>query len=225
MKEIPPQAAHVQLFNASVSLLFCVRDCIALKMSNIHTAVASGTGKHRRQHSWVTIVTRLQAGWTAVRFPAKARGFCLLQNVQTGSGVHVGTRGSYPWDKGAVAWGCPISCIYGCNYKWGVWVHTCRLNLYAPYTPSWHVKKLFYSHIYRRRHGKGANILQNFVAESRIKRLHGSTKPRLEYGLHRKGLCALKLLACCIFSPTSSYTHMCKTKKEKLFGWVLCEAW
>ena len=107
----------------------------------------------------------------------------------------------------------------------GVWAHTCRLNLYAPYTPSWHVKKLFYCHIYRRRHGKGENILQNFVAECRIKRLHGSTKHRLENGLHRKSLCALKLLACCMFSPTSSYTHMCKTKKEKLFGCVLREAW
>jgi len=61
--------------------------------STIHTAVASGTGQERTQHSWVTIVTRLQAGWTAVWFPAKARDFCLLQNVQTGSGAHLGTRG------------------------------------------------------------------------------------------------------------------------------------
>jgi len=86
----------------------------------------------------------------------------------------------------------------------GVWVCTCRLNLYAPYTHSWHAKKLFYCHIYSRRCGKGENMLPNLVAESRIKRLLGSTKHWLENRFHRKGLCALKLLACCMLHVQSN---------------------
>ena len=39
----------------------------------------------------VGVVTRLRAGHTAVRIPAGARGFSLLQNVQIGSGAHPAT--------------------------------------------------------------------------------------------------------------------------------------
>jgi hypothetical protein len=55
-------------------------------------------------------------GWTAwVRFPTGSKDFSLLHRVQTGSGAHpasyvMGTGGSFPDDKEAVAWSWPLAC-------------------------------------------------------------------------------------------------------------------
>jgi hypothetical protein len=51
-----------------------------------------------------------------VRFPAEAGNFSLHHRVQNGSGAHpvsylMGTRGSFPGDKAAVAWSWPLTSI------------------------------------------------------------------------------------------------------------------
>ena len=65
--------------------------------------------KHAATDSSVGIVTRLQAGRPEVRFPAQETDSYRLKNSQTGSGAHpvcysMGTRGSFPGNKAAVAW-------------------------------------------------------------------------------------------------------------------------
>ena len=54
---------------------------------------------NRSRDSVVVIVTRLRAGQSAVRTPAGARDFSLLENVQTGSEVH---QASYSMDTGVL---------------------------------------------------------------------------------------------------------------------------
>jgi hypothetical protein len=62
-----------------------------------------------------------------VRFLARARNFSLHHHSQNGSGAHpasypVGTSGSFPGGKAAVAWSWPLTFIY---------------NLHSPNMPSW----------------------------------------------------------------------------------------
>jgi hypothetical protein len=63
---------------------------------------------HRKKDSIVNIVTGLRTGRSRVHIWAGSRDFSLLQNFQTGSGVHqaffsVGDEGSFPRGNAARA--------------------------------------------------------------------------------------------------------------------------
>jgi hypothetical protein len=80
--------------------------------------------------------TGLWAGWSVVRFPARAGNFSLHHHVQTGSGNHpvsypMGIRGSFSRGKAAGTWSWPLTSIC-CQSQECV-----ELYLHFPNTPSW----------------------------------------------------------------------------------------
>jgi hypothetical protein len=59
---------------------------------------------------------RLDSWWIVVGFPAGAREFSLLRNIQTGSVAHpasysMAPRDALPWDKATGAWSWPLTSI------------------------------------------------------------------------------------------------------------------